>query len=86
VLDVLAAEDRVLVQWTASGTHTERLATVTGETIPPTRRRAIVSGAMVSEVRDGKAVRGWFYWDQLALLAQLGITEQPGLFLSGEGF
>jgi hypothetical protein len=34
---------------------------------------------MLTEVRDGKIVRGWFYWDQLALLAQLGITEQPGL-------
>jgi hypothetical protein len=25
--------DSILVQWTASGTHTERLATVTGRTI-----------------------------------------------------
>jgi predicted ester cyclase len=86
VLGVLAEGDRVLVQWTATGTHTERLATVTGETMPPTRRRARVSGAMLAEARDGKMVRGWFYWDQLALLAQLGITEQPGLFLSAEGF
>ena len=86
VLGVIAEEDRVLVQWTASGTHTERLATVTGQTIPPTRRRATISGAIITELRDGKAVRGWFYWDQLSLLAQLGITEQPGLFLSAEGF
>ena len=86
VLGVIAEEDRVLVQWTASGTHTERLATVTGRTIPPTRRRARVSGARLAEVRDGEVVRGWFYWDQLTLLAQLGIAEQPGLFLSSEGF
>lgn len=86
VLGVLAEGDRVLVQWRGSGTHMERLATVTGETIPPTRRRATVSGAMVTEVGDGKIVRGWFYWDQLTLLSQLGITEQPGLFLSVEGF
>ena len=78
VLGVVSEGDHVLVQWTASGTHAERLATVTGETIPPTRRRATVSGAMVAEARDGKLVRGWFYWDQLALLSQLGITEQPG--------
>jgi ketosteroid isomerase-like protein len=86
VLGVVSEGDRGLVQWTASGTHAERLATVTGETIPPTRRRATVSGAMVAEARDGKLVRGWFYWDQLALLSQLGITEQPGLFPSVEGF
>ena len=36
VLHVLAEGDYVLIQWTASGTHTERLATMTGETIPPT--------------------------------------------------
>src|SRR5215211_9329090 len=86
VLGVIAEEDRVLVQWTGSGTHAERLATVTGETIPPTRRRATVSGAMITKVRDGKIVGEWSYWDQLSLLAQLGITEQPGLFLSAEGF
>ena len=86
VLSVLAEGDRVLVQWLGSGTHTERLATVTGETIPPTRRRATVSGVMITQTRDGKVVRGWFYWDQLSLLSQLGITEQPGLFLSAEGF
>jgi C-1 hydroxylase len=86
VLGVVSEGDSVLVQWTASGTHTEQLATVTGETIPPTRRRATVSRAMVAEAREGKLVRGWFYWDQLALLSQLDITEQPGLFLSAEGF
>jgi predicted ester cyclase len=45
-----------------------------------------VSGAELTEVRDAKIVREWSYWDQLSLLAQLGITEQPGLFLSAEGF
>jgi ketosteroid isomerase-like protein len=70
----------------ASGTHDERLATVTGETIPPTQRSVRVSGALLVEVRDGKIVREWSYWDQLSLLAQLGITEQPGLFLSAEAF
>jgi len=86
VLHVLAEGDHVLIHWKGSGTHEERLATVTGETIPPTRRSARVSGALLTEVRDGKIVREWSYWDQLSLLAQLGITEQPGLFLSPEGF
>jgi steroid delta-isomerase-like uncharacterized protein len=86
VLHVLAEGDHVLIHWRGSGTHAERLATVTGETIPPTGRRVRVSGALLTEVRDGKIVRDWSYWDQLSLLAQLGITEQPGLFLSAEGF
>jgi predicted ester cyclase len=86
VLHVIAEGDHVLIHWKASGTHAERLATLTGETIPPTRRSVRVSGALLTEVRDGKIVREWTYWDQLSLLAQLGITDQPGLFLSPEGF
>jgi predicted ester cyclase len=86
VLRVLAEGDHVLIHWTGSGTHAERLATVTGETIPPTRRRVRVSGATLTELRYGKIARGWFYWDELSLLVQLGIPEQPGLFLSPEGF
>src|SRR5215204_1610440 len=86
VLHVLAEGDHVLIHWRGSGTHTERLATVTGETIPPSRRRMRVSGALLTEVRDGKVVRLWGYFDQLSVLAQLGITQQPGLFLSPEGF
>jgi predicted ester cyclase len=45
-----------------------------------------VSGALLTEVRDGKIVGEWSYWDQLSLLAQLGITEQPRLFLSADAF
>jgi len=86
VLHVLAEGDHVLIHWRASGTHDERLATVTGKTIPPTQRSVRVSGALLTEVSDGKIVRDWGYWDQLSLLAQLGITDQPGLFLSPEGF
>jgi steroid delta-isomerase-like uncharacterized protein len=86
VLHVLAEGDLVLIHWMASGTHDERLATVTGETIPPTQRSVRVSGALLVEVRDGKIVRDWSYWDQLSLLAQLGITEHPGLFLTAEAF
>jgi predicted ester cyclase len=86
VNSVVAQGDQVFTHWTVSGTHAERLATVTGRTIPPTRRRATVSGVLLTEVRDGKIVREGWYWDQLSLLDQLGIMEHPGLFLTHEGF
>ncbi len=86
VNSVVAQGDQVFTHWTVSGTHTERLATVTGSTIPPTRRRATVSGVLLTEVRDGEIVREGWYWDQLSLLDQLGIMEHPGLFLNHEGF
>jgi len=86
VHSVVAQGDRVFIHWTVSGTHSERLATVTGRTIAPTRRRAKVSGVVLTEVRDGEIVREHWYWDQLSLLDQLGIMEHPGLFMSSEGF
>jgi predicted ester cyclase len=86
VLHILAEGDHVLIHWRGSGTHAERLATVTGATIPPSRRTVRVWGALLTEVREGKIAREWLYWDQLSVLAQLGISDQPGLFLSPEGF
>ena len=86
VHSVIAQGDQAFIHWTVSGTHTERLATVTGRTIPPTRRRATVSGVLLTEVRDGKIESEHWYWDQLSRLDQLGIMEHPGLFLAHEGF
>jgi steroid delta-isomerase-like uncharacterized protein len=86
VHSVAAQGDQVFIHWTVSGTQAERLATVTGRTIPPTRRRATVSGVLLTEVRDGEVVREGWYWDQLSLLDQLGIMEHPGLFLTHEDF
>src|ERR687898_1965341 len=86
VHSVAAKDDQVFIHWTVSGTQAERLATVTGRTIPPTRRRATVSGVLLTAVRDGEIVCEGWYWDQLSLLDQLGIMEHPGLFLTHEGF
>ena len=86
VHSVVAQGDQVFIHWTVSGTQTEWLATVTGRTIPPTRRRATVSRVLLTEVRDGEIVREGWYRDQLSVLDQLGIMEHPGLFLTHEGF
>jgi predicted ester cyclase len=86
VKSVVAQGDLVFIHWTVSGTQAERLATLTGRTIPPTRRRATVSGVLLTEVQDGEIVREGWYWDQLSPLDQLGIMEHPGLFLTHEGF
>ena len=77
VLHVLAEGDHVLIHWMASGTHDERLATVTGETIPPTQRSVRVSGALLTEVRDGSIVRQWIYWDQLSMCPALWKNSRP---------
>lgn len=86
VHSVVAQGDQAFIHWTVSGTQAERLATVTGRAIPSTKRRATVSGVLLTEMRDGEIVREGWYWDQLSLLDQLGIVEHPGLFLTHEGF
>ena len=83
VIGVIAEGDRVLIHWTARNPH-RTAGHGHGRNHPPTRRGARESEAMLAEIRDGEMVRGWFYWCQLALPAQLRITEQPGLFPSAE--
>lgn len=83
---LVAQGDQVFIHWTVSGTQAERLATITGRTISPTRRRATVLGVLLTEVRDGEIVREGWYLDQLSLLDQLGTMEHPGLFLTHVGF
>ena len=73
----IAQGDYVVINWVASGTHTGPLRTPTGATIPPTGKKAIVPGSTTYQFKDGKAVRGWTYWDMVTLLAQLGLM--PGM-------
>ena len=63
----------VVTHWTATGTHTGPLATMSGQTIPPTGRKGVLSGVLITEVKDGKIAREWTYWDQVTLLTQLGL-------------
>ena len=41
----------------------------------PAGRRVNVRGCTVLQVKQGKVVRGWGYWDTLNMLRQLGIVS-----------
>jgi predicted ester cyclase len=43
--------------------------------IPPTNRHAETHGCTVAEIKNGKAVRTWGYWDTGHLLRQLGVMR-----------
>ena len=73
----IAQGDYVVVNWVASGTHKGNLRTPTGDTIPPTGKRAVAPGSTTYQIRNGKAVRSWIYWDMVTMLAQLGLM--PGM-------
>jgi steroid delta-isomerase-like uncharacterized protein len=65
--------DRVIaeVEWT--GTQTGPLDTGIG-LVPPSRRPARLSGAIVFSMRGGRIVLARSYFDLMTLLAQLGIS------------
>jgi steroid delta-isomerase-like uncharacterized protein len=73
---VIANDEAVVVQWTGIGTFTAPLATASGQTIPPTGKRASVPGVLLAEVKNGKIVKEQTFWDQVGLLTQLGVL--PG--------
>ena len=67
--------DCVVIEWAASGTHLGTLTSASGATIPPTNRHGSVPGVLLSEIRDGRIARERTYWDQYALLQQLGVVS-----------
>ena len=63
----VAEGDMVVVRWRAIATHNgEFLGTA------PTNRRVEFTGMSMMKMANGKIVRGWDNWDQLALLTQIG--------------
>ena len=64
--DMVAEGDRVVMRWTASGTHT------------PTSRQITFTGVDILRIRDGKIVESWPCFDRLAIGQQLGTIPTSG--------
>lgn len=81
VLDTIAEGPYVVTRVRMTGTHRGNLrfrGTQSMERpLAPTGRSFDVPGAAVQEVRNGKIVRLWAYWDTGTLLGQLGL--KPGV-------
>ena len=71
--DVCVEGDKVIVRWTAHGTHRGDLE-VAGfiPKIPATGKQVTFSGIDIYHIRGGKIVESWRSWDRLSLLQQLG--------------
>jgi steroid delta-isomerase-like uncharacterized protein len=72
ILRTVADDDTVIYVWSAKGTHSGPLELPTG-TVPPTGKQAVIPGTLVATIKDGKIVREETYWNQVELLAQLGL-------------
>jgi steroid delta-isomerase-like uncharacterized protein len=65
------------LQGILTGTHDGPIEGPGGETIPPTGRSIHVPICFVVRIEDGKAAEVYEYNDQLAFLAQLGLSPAP---------
>jgi steroid delta-isomerase-like uncharacterized protein len=71
--DMVAEGDKVVARWTSYGTHTGHF-----QGLPPTGRRASMSGITIFRLEDGKIVEEWSESDMLGLLMALGAIPAPG--------
>ena len=65
--ETIAEGDRVVVRWTARGTHQGDF-----QGLPPTGRPIMVTGIDIFRIADGKVVETWISSDLLGLLQQIG--------------
>ena len=71
--EVVAEGEKVVVRWTATGTHQGDLMG-----IPPTGKPVKAPGITIFRFANGQIVDGGTVWDALALLQQLGVVPAPG--------
>lgn len=73
--------DTVVIQYSASGKHTGSIPSADGShLLPPTGEEITFQGLALYQVRDGRVVADYRYFDQLPIALQLGgvtLTEVP---------
>lgn len=70
--DQVAEGDRVTTRWTLNGTNTGEM-----RGMPPTGKPVEVTGTTAFRFEDGKIKEGWWHWDFLGMLSQLGVIDLP---------
>ena len=78
VEDQIAEGEKVVMRWTARGTHQGEL-----QGLPPTGKRVKVAGMVISRSAEGKLVESWEVYDTLGMMRQLGLVVIPGPRLLG---
>lgn len=68
--DIIGEGDKVVIRWTATGTHQGELMG-----IPPTGRKISSSGITIARIEDEKLSEVWVNWDALGMLQKLGALE-----------
>ncbi|MFN8470444.1 MAG: ester cyclase [Caldilineaceae bacterium] len=72
--DILADGDQVALHWRVEAIHIGEFLGV-----PPTGKPVAYSGIALLRLVDGKIVEDIAYWDNLAILEQLGAVPAPSV-------
>jgi steroid delta-isomerase-like uncharacterized protein len=70
--ETIVKHNRIVWRWTITGTNTGPV----GE-MPPTGRNVRFSGVSIAGLANGKIAEIWDYYNQAALLGQLGFVINP---------
>jgi steroid delta-isomerase-like uncharacterized protein len=73
VLLTVMQGDYVVTNWTITGKNTGPLHSPSGAVIPPTGKTVTTNGSTTSQLRNGKIVYSWTFFDMAGLLGQLGL-------------
>ncbi len=76
VTSFVEQDDAFADEWTIVGKHGGKLTLPDGTRLPPTGRRVEIKGMEYVRMRDGKIVVDNLYYDDLAILTQLGLFPQ----------
>ncbi len=74
ITNVIIQDDRAVVEFVNTGTHTGTLLSNLG-TFPPTGRVMKVRYCSVMRVADGKVIEGRDYYDSASIARQLGLLD-----------
>ncbi len=80
VEETIVKGDRIVSRWIVTGTNTG----TTGD-LPPTGKKIRIEGVNILRIVDGKVVERWTYYNQAAVLIQLGFTITPPTIEGEEG-
>jgi steroid delta-isomerase-like uncharacterized protein len=70
--DQVAEGDKVVTRWTGRGTNTGELMGM-----PPTGKKAVVTGINIDRIANGKIAETWGNFDALGMLQQIGAIPAP---------
>ena len=70
--DTIAERNEVVVHWTGTGTHKGEFLGM-----PPTNKKASVTGTSIFRIEGGKIVEEWANWNLMSMMEQLGIAMAP---------